>query len=585
MNLFKEFRGIVIEQLEALTAEGRLPSGLDLRRVAVEPPRDPEHGDMATNAAMVLAKAAASKPRDLAEALAGKLSTVDHVSEATVAGPGFINLRLEAGLWMEQLREILRAGTAYGASTLGQGQAVNVEYVSTNPTGPLTVGHARGAVVGDALAALLAKVGYAVTREYYINDAGGQVDVLARSAYLRYLEALGEDIGEIPEGLYPGDYLKETGKALAERDGDKWMAAAETDWLPVLRRFAIDSMMDLIRRDLAALGVHQDVFSSENELVQAGGVDAVLAQLEEQGLIYTGTLEPPKGKPPPDDWEPRPQLLFKATEFGDDVDRALKKSDGSWTYFANDMAYHLDKFRRGFPTMIDVWGADHGGYVKRMQAGVKALTRGEGALDVKICQLVNLKRGGAAVKMSKRAGTFVTLREVIDEVGKDVVRFIMLTRKNDASLDFDLEKVVEKSLENPVFYVQMAHARCRSVLRLAAQELPDLDLDPVSLAGADLNLLTDSGELGLIKQLAEWPRLLEAAAEAHEPHRVAFYLYDVAAALHAQWNRGQNQALLRFLLPDEPQVTRARLALLQAVAFVIASGLEVFGVEPVEELR
>ncbi|HIP77939.1 MAG TPA: arginine--tRNA ligase, partial [Kiloniellaceae bacterium] len=564
---------------------GRLPPGLDLARVAVEPPRDPDHGDMATNAAMVLAKAAASKPRDLAEALADKLSAVDHVSEATVAGPGFINLRLEGELWMEQLREILRTGTAYGASTLGQGQAVNVEYVSTNPTGPLTVGHARGAVVGDALAALLAKVGYAVTREYYINDAGGQVNVLARSAYLRYREALGEDIGEIPEGLYPGDYLKETGKALAERDGGKWMAAEEADWLPVLRRFAIDSMMDLIRRDLAALGVHQDVFSSENDLVQAGGVDAVLAQLEDQGLIYTGTLEPPKGKPPPDDWEPRPQLLFKATEFGDDVDRALKKSDGSWTYFANDMAYHLDKFRRGFPTMIDVWGADHGGYVKRMQAGVKALTQGEGELDVKICQLVNLKRGGAAVKMSKRAGTFVTLREVIDEVGKDVVRFIMLTRKNDASLDFDLEKVVEKSLENPVFYVQMAHARCRSVLRLAAQELPDVDLDPVSLAGADLNLLTDSGELGLIKQLAEWPRLLEAAAEAHEPHRVAFYLYDVAAALHAQWNRGQNQALLRFLLPDEPQVTRARLALLQAVAFVIASGLEVFGVEPVEELR
>lgn len=585
MNLFKEFRGIIIEQLEALTAEGRLPPGLDLARVAVEPPRDPEHGDMATNAAMVLAKAAASKPRDLAEVLAEKLSAVDHVSEATVAGPGFINLRLEGALWMEQLREILRVGTAYGTSTLGQGQAVNVEYVSANPTGPLTVGHARGAVVGDALAALLAKVGYAVTQEYYINDAGGQVDVLARSAYLRYREALGEDIGEIPEGFYPGDYLKETGKALAERDGDKWMAAEEADWLPVLRRFAIDSMMDLIRRDLAALGVHQDVFSSEKDLVQAGGVDAVLAQLEEQGLIYTGTLEPPKGKPPPDDWEPRPQLLFKATEFGDDVDRALKKSDGSWTYFANDMAYHLDKFRRGFPMMIDVWGADHGGYIKRMQAGVKALTQGEGELDVKVCQLVNLKRGGAAVKMSKRAGTFVTLREVIDEVGKDVVRFIMLTRKNDASLDFDLEKVVEKTLENPVFYVQMAHARCRSVLRLAAQELPEVDLDPVSLAGADLNLLTDSGELGLIKQLAEWPRLLEAAAEAHEPHRVAFYLYDVAAALHAQWNRGQNQALLRFLLPDEPQVTRARLALLQAVAFVIASGLEVFGVEPVEELR
>ncbi|WP_299619604.1 arginine--tRNA ligase [Pelagibius sp.] len=584
MNLFKEFRGIVVKELEVLTAEDHLPAGLNFTRVAVEPPRDRGHGDIATNAAMVLAKPAGMKPRDLADVLAGRLAGLDSVTEASVAGPGFINLRLDQAFWFERLREILRAGTAYGASTLGQGEAVNVEYVSTNPTGPLTVGHARGAVVGDALASLLAKVGYAVTREYYINDAGGQVDVLARSAYLRYREALGEEIGEIPEGLYPGAYLKDTGEALAARDGKKWLDQPEAAWLPEVRAFAVASMMDLIRRDLAALGVHQDVFSSENALVQVGEVDDVLRTLQERGLTYTGVLERPKGGQA-EDWEPRPQLLFKSTQFGDDVDRALKKNDGSWTYFASDLAYHRDKFRRGFPAMIDVWGEDHSGYVKRTTAGVKALTDGKGELDVKICRLVTLKRGGQAVRMSKRAGTFVTLRDVIDEVGKDVVRFIMLTRKNDAALDFDLEKVVEKSLENPVFYVQMAHARCRSVLRLAAREVPAIDLDPVSLAEADLNFLTDSGELSLIKQLAEWPRLLESAAEAHEPHRIAFFLYDVAAALHAQWNRGQNNAVLRFLLPDEPQVTRARLALLQSVAFVIASGLEVFAVEPVEELR
>ncbi len=584
MNLFKEFRQLIVKELENLVEADQLPAGLDYGRVSAEPPRDPEHGDMATNAAMVLAKPAGVKPRDLAGTLAERLAALDDVMEASVAGPGFINLRFETGVWHARLRDILATGKAYGESDLGQGQAVNVEYVSTNPTGPLTVGHARGAVVGDALASLLAKVGYKVTREYYINDAGGQVDTLARSAHLRYREALGEEIGAIPEGLYPGDYLKDTGRALAARDGEKWLAVPEETWLPEVRAFAIASMMDLIRRDLGALGVHQDVFSSERALVEAGEVDAVLQALEERELIYTGVLDRPKGGAA-EDWEPRPQLLFRSTQFGDDEDRALKKNDGSWTYFANDLAYHLDKFRRGFSDMIDVWGEDHSGYVKRTTAGVKALTDGKGELDVKICRLVTLKRGGQAVKMSKRAGTFVTLRDVIDEVGKDVVRFIMLTRKNDAPLDFDLEKVVEKTLENPVFYVQMAHARCRSVLRHAAAEAPDIAQDPVSLAGADLNLLTDSGELGLIKQLAEWPRLLEAAAEAHEPHRVAFYLYDVAAALHAQWNRGQNKAVLRFLLPDEPQVTRARLALLQAVAFVIASGLEVFGVEPVEELR
>ncbi len=584
MNLFKHFKSVVVGELEKMADAGELPAGLDITRVAVEPPRERGHGDLSTNAAMVLAKPAGKKPRDLAEALAARLGKLDDVTEVEVAGPGFINLRLVPGVWYARLAEILREGTAYGASDMGAGEAVNVEYVSANPTGPLTVGHARGAVVGDALAGLLAKVGYKVAKEYYINDAGGQVDTLARSAYLRYREALGEDIGEIPEGLYPGDYLKETGKALAARDGDIWVGKDEAEWLPEVRRFAIDSMMDLIRADLDFLGVHQDVFTSERKLVEAGMVEEVVKFLEGRGLLYTGVLEPPKGKTP-EDWEPRPQLLFKATEFGDDVDRALKKSDGSWTYFAGDMACHLDKFRRGFPLMINVWGADHGGYVKRMTAGVKALTEGKGELDVKLCQLVNLKRGGELVKMSKRSGTFVTLREVIEEVGKDVVRFIMLTRKNDATLDFDLVEVMEQSRDNPVFYVQYCHARCCSVLRHAAAEMPGIALDAVSLAGSDLNRLTDSGELDLIKLLAEWPRLLESAADAHEPHRVAFYLYDLAGAFHGLWTKGKDHAELRFLLPDDPAMTAARLALVQATAFVIASGLEIFGVTPVEEMR
>ncbi len=584
MNLFKYFRDVVVGELEQMAAAGQVPAGLDVARVAVEPPRDRAHGDLSTNAAMVLAKPAGLKPRDLAEALARRLGGHADVIEVAVAGPGFINLRLAPSVWYARLAEILKEGTAYGASDLGGGLAVNVEYVSANPTGPLTVGHARGAVVGDALAALLAKVGFRVTREYYINDAGGQVDTLARSAYLRYREALGEDIGEIPEGFYPGDYLKDAGAALAKRDGDIWLGKAEAEWLPAVRQFAIDSMMDLIRADLDFLGVHQDVFSSERKLVEAGGVEEVLKFLEERDLVYTGVLEPPKGKTP-EDWEPRPQLLFKATLFGDDIDRALKKSDGAWTYFAGDMAYHLDKFRRGFALMINVWGADHGGYIKRMTSGVKALTDGKGELDVKVCQLVNLKRGGELVKMSKRSGSFVTLREVIEEVGKDVVRFIMLTRKNDATLDFDLVEVTEQSRDNPVFYVQYCHARCRSILRHAAAETPAVSLDAVALAGGDLNRLTDSGELDLIKLLAEWPRLLESAAEAHEPHRVAFYLYDLAAAFHGQWNKGKDHAELRFLLPDDPELTAARLALVQAVAFVVASGLEIFGVTPVEELR
>ena len=584
MNPFNDFKATIIAQIEALAREGTLPDGLDTARVAVEPPRDPDHGDLATNAAMVLAKPAGIRPRDLGEALAARLGGLDHVTDASVAGPGFINLRLDEAAWQGCLSDVLRAGADYGASDMGGGRTVNVEYVSTNPTGPLTVGHARGAVVGDALASLLAKVGFDVTREYYINDAGAQVDTLAKSTYLRYREALGESIGEIPSGFYPGEYLKDVGQALAERDGDTWLGQAEEDWLAPVRRFAIDAMMDLIRADLAALGIHHEVFASEREVVDAGGPESVLSMLEARDLLYTGVLAPPKGKRP-EDWEPRPQTLFRATRFGDDVDRPLRKSDGTWTYFASDMAYHLDKFRRGAEVMIDVWGADHGGYVKRMQAAVDALTEGQAHLEVRICQLVKLSRGGEPVKMSKRAGTFVTLREVIDEVGKDVVRFIMLTRKNDAPLEFDLARVMEQSRDNPVFYVQYAHARTRSVLRHAAEAFPEIDQEPGSLARAPLHLLTDSGELDLMKRLALWPRLLEGAADAYEPHRVAFYLYDLAAAFHGLWTKGRDQTRLRFLVEGDPRLTAARLALVQGIALVIASGLNVFGVKPVEEMR
>jgi arginyl-tRNA synthetase len=584
MNIFNDFRELITKELEDMGAAGELPAGLDLGRVTVEPPRDSSHGDLATNAALLLAKPTGRKPRDLAEGLAARLAGAADVREASVAGPGFINLRLADALWHRCLAEVLRAGPDYGASRRGAGRKVNVEYVSTNPTGPLTVGHARGAVVGDALASLLAKVGFEVTREYYINDAGVQVDALARSTQLRYREALGEAIGEIPPGLYPGDYLKEVGRALAARDGEKWLDRPEEEWLAEVRRFAIDAMMDLIRADLADIGIHQEVFTSERALVETGGVEAVLEALKARDLVYTGVLEPPKGKTP-EDWEPRPQTLFRATRFGDDVDRPLQKSDGSWTYLAPDMAYHLDKFRRGAEIMIDVWGADHGGYVKRMTAAVEALTEGKAEFTVLLCQLVKLMRHGEPVKMSKRAGTFVTLKEVVDEVGKDVVRFIMLTRKNDAPLDFDLEKVLEKSRDNPVFYVQYAHARARSVLRHAAAELPGVPRDPAALAAGRLDLLTDSDELALMKQMAGWPRLVESAAEAYEPHRVAFFLYEFAATFHGLWTRGKDETALRFLLPDEPELTAARLALVQAVAFTIASGLRIFGVEPVEEMR
>jgi arginyl-tRNA synthetase len=584
MNVFKHFRETVITAIEALVAAGTLPSGLDCSAVSVEPPREAAHGDVACNAAMVLAKQARTKPRDIAEALAGALGREADVESVEVAGPGFINLRLTNSFWHARLTELLVAGTAYGTSGAGAGAKVNVEYVSVNPTGPLHVGHCRGAVYGDALASLLTKAGYDVTREYYINDAGAQVDDLARSLHLRYREALGADIGEMPEGLYPGDYLVPVGAALAERDGDRWTAAGEGAWLEPLRQYGTEAMMALIREDLASLGIRHDVFVSELALQQEGKIEHALGVLEEKGLIYTGVLEPPKGKKP-DDWEPRPQILFRATEFGDDVDRPLKKSDESWTYFAGDVANHLHKYERGFHTMINVWGADHGGYVKRMKAAVAALSEREAELDIKLCQMVNLLRDGAPEKMSKRAGSFVTLRQVVDEVGKDVVRFIMLTRRNDAPLDFDFARVIEQSKDNPVFYVQYAHARAHSVLRNAGRDMPEIDTSPAALAAAELGRLTQADELALIRAMAGWPRLVETAAQAHEPHRVAFYLHDLASAFHAFWNRGNEDPSMRFIVADDPGLSAARLALARGVATVVASGLEVFGVEPVEEMR
>ncbi|RMF08146.1 MAG: arginine--tRNA ligase [Alphaproteobacteria bacterium] len=584
MNVFNHFTRILHHVIGDLVAAGDLPEGLDLGPVAVEPPRDPAHGDIATNAALVLARPAGQNPRAIAQMIAAALEARDELSEVTVAGPGFINMRLTQDFLRARVPEILTAGTAYGDSAMGRGERVNVEYVSANPTGPMHVGHCRGAVFGDALAALLEKAGYEVLREYYINDAGAQVDVLARSAYLRYREALGEDIGEIPEGLYPGDYLKPVGEHLRDEFGDGLRDKPEEEWLPVVRNIAVHEMMRLIKGDLQALGITHDVFFSERTLHETGRVEAALDHLKGKGLLYTGVLEPPKGKKP-EDWEPRPQLLFKATEFGDDVDRPVQKSDGSWTYFAADVAYHWDKIERGYKHLIDVLGADHGGYVKRMQAAVKALSGGAADLDVKICQLVKLYRGGEPYKMSKRAGSFVTLRDVVDEVGKDVVRFIMLTRKNDAPLDFDFARVTEQSRDNPVFYVQYAHARAASVMRKAAGAFPGADFSDKALAGADLSALDAADEMALIRTLAGWPRLVESAAAAHEPHRVAFYLYDLAHEFHALWNRGNDDPSLRFLIEEDEATTRARLALTRAVATVIASGLMVLGVEPVDELN
>jgi arginyl-tRNA synthetase len=581
MNPFGQVRADVLQAIEACQHAGELPETLDLERITAEPPRDPAHGDAATNAALMLAKPAGRPPMELAELLAARLRECADVEAVEVAPPGFINLRLRDDFWRAQVRAALRAGHDYGAADLGRGRRVNVEYCSANPTGPLHVGHGRGTAFGDSLASLLQKMGFAVTREYYINDHGAQVDVLARSVHHRYLEALGKAPPEPPEGWYPAEELIAVAEMIVRSDGDRWVHATEADWLPVFRSRGVTAMLDRIRDDLAALGVHHDVFTSEAALAAAGLIEEALAQLERQGLVYQGVLPPPKGKLSAD-WQPRPQLLFRSTAFGDDVDRPLKRAGGEWTYLATDLAYHLDKIRRGAEELIDVWGADHAGYIKRMQAGVRALSGDRVSLDVKVCQLVNLMDRGQPLKMSKRAGRTIDLRDVIDEVGKDVVRFIMLTRKNDAPLEFDLTKVKEQSRDNPVWYVQYAHARIRSVQRNALAE--GFDVDALALADAPLELLVEPEELALIKHMAAYPRTLEAAAVHHEPHRIAFFLGDLAASFHALWNRGNEQLGLRFLRPDQPGLTRARLALITAVQTALASGLELIGVTPVEEL-
>ena len=584
MNVFAFFHSLIAAAIADLTMQGGLPEGLDLSAVTAEPPRDPAHGDVATNAAMVLAKPAGRKPRDIAAALVPLLERDDVVESVEVAGPGFINLRISAHFWQARLPEMLAEGLGYGASSLGEGGRVNVEYVSANPTGPMHVGHVRGAVVGDALANLLEKAGYDVTREYYINDAGSQIDTLARSVHLRYCEARGRDIGAIPDGLYPGDYLKPVGQKLAEIHGDAWLDADESVWLEPIRHIATDAMMDMIRNDLAALGITHEVFFSERSLHESGRVEETLAWLEQEGYVYQGVLEPPKGKTP-EDWEPREQTLFRATDFGDDMDRPLKKSDGSHTYFAADIAYHYDKYRRGFNHMVLVLGADHAGYARRMAAAVRAISGAAAVYDVRFCQMVRLFRGGAPIKMSKRAGTFITLRDVVDEVGAGAVRLMMLTRKNDAPLDFDFDKVREQSRDNPVFYIQYAHARAHSALRKAQEMFPDLDISPEALSQVDLARLSTPEELALIRRLAEWPRAVEAAALAHEPHRVAFFLYDLASEFHSLYNMGNDDPGRRFVMEGERDLTAARLCLLRAVTAVIASGLGILGVAPMEEMR
>jgi arginyl-tRNA synthetase len=574
-TLYARFAAHIDDILTALESEGQLAPGLGRGAVAVEPPRDPSHGDLATNAAMVLAKRAGTNPRALAGLIVPKLAALEEVESAEAAGPGFINIRLRPQVWQEELRAILAAAGDYGRSTLGAGARVNVEYVSANPTGPMHMGHCRGAVVGDALASLLEYAGFAVTREYYVNDAGAQVDTLARSAHLRYLEALGREIGEIPEGLYPGDYLKPVGAMLAEEYGNAYADAPETDWLQTFRLKTVAAMLDLIRSDLAGLGVHHDLFSSEREVQESGAVDRALALLDEKGLIYKGTLPPPRGKTL-DDWEPTELILFRSTDFGDDQDRPVKKSDGSWTYFASDTAYHLQKLEAS-DELINIWGADHTGTVKRTQAAVEALA-GRPALDVKLVQMVRLLRNGELVKMSKRSGSFVTLAEVVEEVGKDVVRFTMLTRKNDAQMDFDFAKVVEASKDNPVFYVQYAHARISSLKRRAADEGVDLGSEP------DLTLL-DADDLQLVQLAAQFPRIVEAAAQAHEPHRIAFYLHDLAAAFHAQWNKGNDDPSKRFLLAHNFNLSRARMELASAIGQIVRNGLGIMGVAAAEEMQ
>lgn len=586
MDVFAGFHGRVLAAVQQLKHDGVVPPEASIEGITLGAPKDASHGDLATNAAMVLAKEAGLAPKALAERIVPLLASDPHIDKVDIAGPGFINLTLASSFWPSVLRMVLEQGAAYGRSAIGKGEAVNLEYVSANPTGPMHVGHSRGAVFGDALANLLAFTGFAVTREYYVNDSGAQVDALARSAYLRYREALGENIGEIPEGLYPGDYLKPVGEKLAAQHGNELLAMPESQWLPITRVAALQAMLAMIADDLDALGIHHDVFFSERSLTEGprDEVAETIADLKAKGLIYRGSLPPPKGKVD-EDWEDREQLLFRSTAFGDDMDRPLVKSDGTYAYFAGDIAYHRDKFKRGFKTMIDVFGADHSGHIRRMKAAVAALTGGEAELDIKICQLVRLFRAGEPVKMSKRAGTFVTLRELVDEVGAGPVRFMLLYRKNDAPLDFDFVKVTEQSRDNPVFYVQYAHARAGSVLRNVRETFPELDLEEGTLARGNLDLLTDEGEVALIRRIAQFGRLVEAAAAAHEPHRIGFYLYDLAGDFHTLWNRGKDLPQLRFIYESDRELTRARVALVAATKRVLASGLGILGVHAMHELH
>lgn len=580
MNLFTHVREILIDILHDLSTQGILPADTDFSQITVEPPKDSRHGDMATNAAMVLSKSVETKPRELAKIISDSLSQNEIVLSVDIAGPGFINISLSEACWHSLLSSVILNGINFGRSNIGYSKKVNVEFVSANPTGPLHVGHTRGAVFGDALASLLSYSGYEVTREYYINDGGAQVDVLARSVFLRYQEAFGKEV-VFEDGTYPGDYLIPIALKLKDKVGDAYLQKSEDKWLPEFRDYAVQAMMDLIKSDLDLLGIEMDTYFSEKSLYDSGQIEAALDRLKNNGLIYKGILEPPKGKKT-EDWEPREQTLFKSTQHGDDVDRPVLKSDGTWTYFAPDIAYHFDKITRGFDLLIDIFGADHGGYVKRMKAAVSALSSGEVPLDIKLCQLVKLYQNGEPFKMSKRAGNFVMLRDLVEQVGPDVTRFVMLTRKNDAALDFDFQKVLEQSRENPVFYVQYAHARIKSVIR-KAEEL-DIDISDRALSETNLTSLTHSSELSLIKKIAEWPRLIEVAARLYEPHRIAFYLFDLSSQLHAHWSKGSDNPDLRFLHNDNLVKTQSKIALARAVSIVISSGLAILGVKPAEKM-
>lgn len=583
MNYFQITKEHIKQIIEELKSKDVLPKDLVADKITVEPPRDVSHGDMASNVAMVLCKQAKKPPREIAGLISEEIKKLDDIETVEIAGPGFINMRLSKNFWYKKLKEILKKNKTYGSSDIGGKEKINIEYVSANPTGPMHVGHSRGAIFGDALASLLKKAGYDVTKEYYVNDAGAQIDVLARSLYLRYKQALGEDIKEIPQGLYPGEYLIKPAEKIAKIHGGKWLQKDESEYLKEFRDFAVDEMLEIIKQDLLALGIEFDVFFSERDLVEKGGVEDAIKYLTDKGLIYEGVLEPPKGKKP-EGWEAREQLLFKSSEYGDDSDRPLKKADGTHTYFASDIAYHLNKFNRGFKTMINVWGADHGGYVKRLDSAIKAITDNQGKLEVKLCQMVNLLDNGKPLKMSKRAGNFITLRDMVEAVGKDVARFIMLTRKNDAQLDFDFTKVKEQSKDNPVFYVQYAHARCCSVINHAKKMFKNQDFSNDSLTNQQLDLLKDESEIQIIKLMAEFTRTVEVAAKAQEPHRIAYYLNDLASSFHALWNKGRDDASMRFLEEDKKDLSLARVALLRAISVVLSSGLEIFGVEPAKEM-